>query len=118
MLLWLAMGPEVLCMSGGDDLRPLTNHFCRYFAAYEVTKKLLTPAGSSPSELNLGAVILAGGTAGVAMWSIAIPPDVCFPTTARLAKVLTWVVCRLSSREFNRLRQVRIPDSWTVHAKR
>jgi len=47
-----------------------------YFAAYEVTKKLLTPAGSDPSELNLGAVILAGGTAGVAMWSIAIPPDV------------------------------------------
>jgi hypothetical protein len=47
-----------------------------YFAAYEVTKKALTPAGSSPSELNLGAIILAGGTAGVAMWSIAIPPDV------------------------------------------
>ncbi|EMD42143.1 hypothetical protein CERSUDRAFT_147722 [Gelatoporia subvermispora B] len=47
-----------------------------YFAAYEVTKKLLTPAGASPSDLNLGAVIVAGGTAGVAMWSIAIPPDV------------------------------------------
>ncbi|KZS95725.1 mitochondrial carrier [Sistotremastrum niveocremeum HHB9708] len=47
-----------------------------YFAAYEVTKKYLTPAGSSPSELNLGAVIIAGGMAGVAMWSIAIPPDV------------------------------------------
>ncbi|KAI0715136.1 mitochondrial carrier [Earliella scabrosa] len=47
-----------------------------YFAAYEVTKKMLTPAGQSPSELNLGAIIVAGGTAGVAMWSIAIPPDV------------------------------------------
>ncbi|KAK0245654.1 carnitine acyl carnitine carrier [Armillaria nabsnona] len=47
-----------------------------YFAAYEVTKKALTPAGSSPADLNLGAVILAGGTAGVAMWSLAIPPDV------------------------------------------
>jgi len=47
-----------------------------YFAAYEVTKKALTPAGSSPSDLNLGAIILAGGTAGVAMWSLAIPPDV------------------------------------------
>lgn len=47
-----------------------------YFAAYEVTKKMLTPAGASPSDLNLGAVIMAGGTAGVAMWSIAIPPDV------------------------------------------
>ncbi|KAF7985326.1 hypothetical protein HWV62_6519 [Athelia sp. TMB] len=47
-----------------------------YFAAYEVTKKLLTPKGADPSQLNLGAVIMAGGTAGVAMWAIAIPPDV------------------------------------------
>ncbi|KAF8167748.1 carnitine acyl carnitine carrier [Crassisporium funariophilum] len=47
-----------------------------YFAAYEVTKKALTPAGSSPSELNLSAIIIAGGTAGVAMWALAIPPDV------------------------------------------
>lgn len=47
-----------------------------YFAAYEVTKKFLTPAGSSPADLNLGTVILAGGTAGVAMWALAIPPDV------------------------------------------
>ncbi|KAI0756584.1 mitochondrial carrier [Daedaleopsis nitida] len=47
-----------------------------YFAAYEVTKKMLTPAGQSASDLNLGAIIVAGGTAGVAMWSIAIPPDV------------------------------------------
>ncbi|KAJ3499952.1 hypothetical protein NLJ89_g10003 [Agrocybe chaxingu] len=46
-----------------------------YFAAYEVTKKALTPAGSSPADLNLGAIIVAGGTAGVAMWSLAIPPD-------------------------------------------
>jgi len=45
-----------------------------YFAAYEVTKKQLTPAGSK--DLSLSAVILAGGTAGVAMWTIAIPPDV------------------------------------------
>jgi len=47
-----------------------------YFAAYEVAKKALTPSGADPSQLNLGAVIMAGGTAGVAMWSIAIPPDV------------------------------------------
>jgi len=45
-----------------------------YFAAYEVTKKWLTPAGST--DLNLGAVVFAGGTAGLAMWTIAIPPDV------------------------------------------
>lgn len=53
----------------------------RYFAAYEVTKKALTPANASSSDLNIGRVILAGGTAGVAMWAIAIPPDVCSPTT-------------------------------------
>jgi solute carrier family 25 carnitine/acylcarnitine transporter 20/29 len=47
-----------------------------YFAAYEVTKKALTPTGSTPADLNLGAVIFAGGTAGVAMWALAIPPDV------------------------------------------
>ncbi|KAI0695129.1 hypothetical protein BC835DRAFT_1415014 [Cytidiella melzeri] len=45
-----------------------------YFAAYEVTKGLLSTKGST--DLNLGAVIFAGGMAGVAMWSIAIPPDV------------------------------------------
>lgn len=45
-----------------------------YFAAYEVTKGLLSTPGSN--DLNLGAVIVAGGTAGLAMWSIAIPPDV------------------------------------------
>ena len=48
----------------------------RYFAAYEVTKKALTPANASSSDLNIGQVIIAGGTAGVAMWAIAIPPDV------------------------------------------
>ena len=46
----------------------------RYFAAYEITKKAVTPVGST--DLNLGAVIFAGGMAGVAMWSLAIPPDV------------------------------------------
>lgn len=47
-----------------------------YFAAYELTKRALTPAGADPGQLNLGAIIMAGGTAGIAMWSIAIPPDV------------------------------------------
>lgn len=40
----------------------------RYFVAYAVMKKLLTPAGQSPSDLNPGAIIVAGGTGGVAMW--------------------------------------------------
>jgi len=47
-----------------------------YFVAYELAKKALTPADQPTSQLNLGAIIVAGGTAGVAMWSIAIPPDV------------------------------------------
>ena len=54
-----------------DDITPVS-----YFATYEVTKRRLTPADSK--ELSLSAVILAGGTAGVAMWTIAIPPDVSF----------------------------------------
>jgi solute carrier family 25 carnitine/acylcarnitine transporter 20/29 len=45
-----------------------------YFVAYEVLKKRLTPAGST--DLSLPAVMAAGAGAGVAMWSIAIPPDV------------------------------------------
>lgn len=52
-------------------------------------KKALTPAGQDPSQLNLGAVITAGGLAGVAMWSFAIPPDVCtFDHDASLLLIL------------------------------
>ncbi|KAG0164341.1 carnitine transporter [Apophysomyces sp. BC1034] len=47
-----------------------------YFVAYELVKKALTPEGSRPEDLNPGAVLFAGGMAGVAMWTIAIPPDV------------------------------------------
>lgn len=54
----------------------MLNRVLSYFVAYEVIKKSMTPAGSDPSKLDLGAIILAGGAAGVAMWSIAIPPDV------------------------------------------
>ena len=47
----------------------------RYFAAYEATKLAITPKGQNPGDLNLGSIMIAGGAAGVAMWSIAIPPD-------------------------------------------
>ncbi|KAI7861827.1 mitochondrial carrier domain-containing protein [Spinellus fusiger] len=47
-----------------------------YFVAYELVKKALTPEGTRPEDLNMGAVLFAGGMAGVAMWTIAIPPDV------------------------------------------
>ncbi|TIC08239.1 hypothetical protein E3Q16_00166 [Wallemia mellicola] len=45
-----------------------------YFVSYEQIKKMLTP--NDAKDLNLGAVLTAGGLAGVAMWSFAIPPDV------------------------------------------
>ncbi|GAA6030997.1 hypothetical protein JCM8097_008978 [Rhodosporidiobolus ruineniae] len=47
-----------------------------YFVAYEYVKKTLTPAGQDPSSLSLSAVMVAGGVAGVTMWTFAIPPDV------------------------------------------
>ncbi|WFD35114.1 carnitine transporter [Malassezia cuniculi] len=47
-----------------------------YFMAYEVAKKALTPKDANPDEVNLLNVITAGGLAGMAMWTFAIPPDV------------------------------------------
>ncbi|GAA5866215.1 hypothetical protein JCM8547_007205 [Rhodosporidiobolus lusitaniae] len=47
-----------------------------YFVAYEYVKKALTPKGQDPSSLSLSAVMVAGGVAGVTMWTFAIPPDV------------------------------------------
>lgn len=35
-----------------------------YFGAYEAVKILLTPKGGDPSQLNPGAVLVAGGSAG------------------------------------------------------
>ncbi|KAK9897965.1 mitochondrial carrier [Cystobasidium minutum MCA 4210] len=46
-----------------------------YFTAYEATKKALAKPGQSPADLNLLNTMIAGAAAGVAMWSIAIPPD-------------------------------------------
>jgi len=56
----------------------------RYFATYELLKAKLSPIAptlptgekAAAPPLSIGAVMLAGGTAGVAMWSVAIPPDV------------------------------------------
>ncbi|KAF9436121.1 carnitine transporter [Entomortierella beljakovae] len=47
-----------------------------YFVAYELIKRALIPAGGKASDLNPLTVMFAGGMAGVAMWTIAIPPDV------------------------------------------
>lgn len=43
-----------------------------YFGMYEYVKKKF----SKPGELNKAAVLFAGGMAGVANWTVAIPPDV------------------------------------------
>ncbi|KAI8907682.1 hypothetical protein PhCBS80983_g02844 [Powellomyces hirtus] len=45
-----------------------------YFWAYEAVYRALKPKGEE--GLSVGSVLFAGGMAGVAMWSIAIPPDV------------------------------------------
>lgn len=44
----------------------------RYFISYEALKKKLTPEGTPASTLS---ILTAGGLAGIAMWSIAIPAD-------------------------------------------
>lgn len=100
----------------------LTN--ASYFVAYELSKTALTPAGADPSQLNLGAVIVAGGMAGVAMWTLAIPPDVCF--TLRLFFLMMSAIKygvvsntilginRLSSPDCSRHHKELIQASWTV----
>lgn len=65
-----------MLVSDSTSFLSLLLEFYSYFVAYELSKQALTPAGQDPSKLNLGAVIVAGGMAGVAMWSFAIPPDV------------------------------------------
>lgn len=44
-----------------------------YFVAYEFFYRMLK---SKDDSISVGAVLFSGGMAGVAMWSIAIPPDV------------------------------------------
>ncbi|KAI9684368.1 MAG: carnitine transporter [Trizodia sp. TS-e1964] len=48
-----------------------------YFAAYEYIKRRLTPkdADGNPGPLSLTAVMIAGGSAGVAMWVPIFPID-------------------------------------------
>lgn len=49
-----------------------------YFAAYEYTKRWLSPKdadGNATGELSLPAVIAAGGAAGIAMWIPVFPVD-------------------------------------------
>ncbi|KAL4655472.1 mitochondrial carnitine/acylcarnitine carrier protein-like [Arapaima gigas] len=47
-----------------------------YFLTYEYVKNLLTPEGQSVNQLSTPRILLAGGTAGIFNWVIALPPDV------------------------------------------
>lgn len=47
-----------------------------YFASYELLQEALTPEGKSRSDLSATRTLIAGGLAGIANWSVAIPPDV------------------------------------------
>lgn len=46
-----------------------------YFGAYELFKRALTPEGSTPAQLNPGAVLVGGGMAGIANWMVSLPFD-------------------------------------------
>lgn len=102
----------------------LTLSPCRAdFVVYEMVKKSLTPAGQDPAALSLSAVMIAGGSAGVAMWTLAIPPDV--RPSARSTRA-GWTAltsptspARRSSSRACRVRpRARTRASWTARARR
>ncbi|XP_056590007.1 mitochondrial carnitine/acylcarnitine carrier protein isoform X1 [Triplophysa dalaica] len=47
-----------------------------YFLTYEYLKNVLTPEGESVHQLSTWRILLAGGTAGVLNWLVALPADV------------------------------------------
>ncbi|KAJ2588521.1 carnitine transporter [Coemansia sp. RSA 1722] len=47
-----------------------------YFGAYELIKKALTNQSAGQGAISPGAIVAAGGLAGMANWAVAIPPDV------------------------------------------
>lgn len=67
-----------------------------YFATYEYLKKMLSaapetlPDGSkAPAPpLSVPAIMAAGGGAGIAMWSLGIPPDVSFLLSVSSAAII------------------------------
>ncbi|XP_062871595.1 mitochondrial carnitine/acylcarnitine carrier protein [Trichomycterus rosablanca] len=47
-----------------------------YFLTYEYLKNVLTPEHESVDQLSMPRILLAGGTAGIVNWAVALPPDV------------------------------------------
>lgn len=99
-----------------------------YFATYEYLKKMLSatpeilPDGSkAPAPpLSVPAIMAAGGGAGIAMWSLGIPPDVSFFLSVSSAAIIFdthssfFSFCRLSN-PVSRVRpRGHILASWTV----
>jgi len=44
--------------------------------SYEFLKEALKPAGKTKADLSVGSTLMAGGTAGILNWAVAIPADV------------------------------------------
>lgn len=101
-----------------------------YFATYESLKKILSAAPDTLPDgtkapappLSVPAIMTAGAGAGIAMWSLGIPPDVSFfffflhPCFRRSAHSSLFSLSL--SRPSNPVSRVRhrghIPASWTV----
>merc|ERR1712088_1042866 len=47
-----------------------------FFMAYEATRHVLTPAGKTKDEIGALRTVVAGGVAGVTLWTIIFPADV------------------------------------------
>lgn len=99
-----------------------------YFATYEYLKKMLSaapetlPDGSkAPAPpLSVPAIMAAGGGAGIAMWSLGIPPDVSFFLPVSSAAIIfdthsSFFLFRRLSNPVSRVRpRGHILASWTV----
>ena len=75
---------DILRQDGVPGLfRGLTATFTRempgyffFFMAYEATRHLLTPVGKTKDEIGPMRTVVAGGVAGVTLWTIIFPADV------------------------------------------
>ena len=55
--------------------REMPGYFC-FFFAYEATRGALTPAGKTKDEIGPVRTVVAGGVAGVTLWTVIFPADV------------------------------------------
>jgi len=55
--------------------REMPGYFC-FFFAYEFTREMLTPEGSTKDQLGPVSTIVSGGVAGVTLWTVIFPADV------------------------------------------